>query len=192
MQIPVSVTVPTDQRGLVERRKEPLTFGVPLPRRAVAKDASWSAVSADGRERVVQTRTLDVWPDGSPRWILVDTEVDAPAASPFQLRVRTGATPESGQTGLLRVVRSGTRVVVDTSTATFTVGSGETVPFVSIETAGISALDCTRSGLSIADADGRPCPVRIDSVEVEEAGPVRVAVLSTGRAVTASGRAREV
>ena len=192
MQIPVSVTVPTDQRGLVERRKEPLTFGVPLPRRAVARDATWSAVAADGREHVVQTRTLDAWPDGSPRWILVDTEVDVPAASAFHLRVRAGAAPESGQPGLLRVVRSGTRVVVHTSAATFTVGSGESVPFVSIETAGTSVLDVERSGLSIADADGQPCAVRIDSVEVEDAGPVRAAVLSAGRAVTASGRSLEV
>ncbi len=62
------------------RRAEPLTFGVPLRSGQVA-DAStlrlWDAESL--RPLPSQVRALSRWPDGSARWVLVDTVVELQA-----------------------------------------------------------------------------------------------------------------
>lgn len=68
------------------RVQEPLTFGMPLAR-GVAADTSalrlWDAHT--GEAMPCQTRALSRWPDGSVRWVLVDTRADMPPSGERRL-----------------------------------------------------------------------------------------------------------
>ena len=73
----IPVVAKADESGPVHpRHGVPLTFGVPLPQGVARDDEAWTIVGGDGRQRAVQTRVLDRWPDGSVRWLLVDAQID--------------------------------------------------------------------------------------------------------------------
>src|SRR5262249_32686231 len=58
--------------GSRSRVAEPLTVGVPVPPGLCADGAAVRLLDAGGREMPIDARTLERWPDGSVRWVLVD------------------------------------------------------------------------------------------------------------------------
>src|SRR5256885_14095919 len=66
----VAVTVRRPLGGPLRRRGEPVRLGIPLPKgvcrdeRAIGLDGPWGPMA-------LQARTLDRWPDGSARWVLL-------------------------------------------------------------------------------------------------------------------------
>jgi hypothetical protein len=72
----------------------PVSTGFPLPP-GLAKDDSSIALedTAGGGKLPVQTRVLARWPDGSVRWVLIDTALDLAARRSRKLRVRVSSFP---------------------------------------------------------------------------------------------------
>jgi hypothetical protein len=62
----------------VERKHEPVTTGIPLPRGLVFEKDGIPSLSLKGADNY-QFRTLKKWPDGSVKWVLVDFQADVKA-----------------------------------------------------------------------------------------------------------------
>lgn len=173
---PVTVTV-REPAG-IERQHWPLTFSVPWPRGALPRGGTVAVRGEGGRSLPVQTRVLSTWPDGSTRWLLVDTQVDLRPNQEGHLRVERGTPGEAR--GALRVTSGAERVEVDTGALRFSVPrdhfglleglhpAGEKRPFRG--TVGSLLVAGERSG----DAQ-RPADVR-----VLEQGPLRTRIAMTG------------
>ena len=73
-EIPLLISFGSDRGGAC--RREPITGGVPLPRGAAGDADGWALITASGQSLPVQTIPTDRWPDGSIRWLLIDTQVD--------------------------------------------------------------------------------------------------------------------
>ena len=72
--------VPVEVNNLSEAKASslPLTFGVPLAKGSMSDPKSARILCGD-EESYAQTRVHSRWPDGSPRWVLIDADF------PFQL-----------------------------------------------------------------------------------------------------------
>src|SRR5438105_752684 len=127
-EIPISIDRnPADIRRTA-RRREPVTFGVPLPQGAARDDVTWQLLDAD-RAYPVQAETLDRWPDGSIRWLLVDSQVDVPEGASAALRLVPGRSPDAASAPRIEIHDSATGVVVDTGAAEFRLRAGGGFPF---------------------------------------------------------------
>lgn len=69
--------------------REPVTVGVPFPPAALGSAAEARLFDGD-EELYCQRQVLNTWPDGSVRWLLIDAQVDLPAAAPKTLRLVYG------------------------------------------------------------------------------------------------------
>ncbi len=89
------ITVRARNRSPVHRRNEPITVGIPVPRR-FCTDVACLALS-DGRSArlPLQARALDRWPDGSVRWVLLDFQATASGPEGAELYVSSTRTPSS-------------------------------------------------------------------------------------------------
>jgi hypothetical protein len=166
------------------RRREPLTFGVPLPRGQATDADVWCLRETAGTSFNTQTRTLDRWPDGSVRWMLVDSLADLSLVSPVALTLERRPADSSTVTATLSVVEDAEGVIVETGTARFT--TFHSFPFDEVVVAGDNVIDASRSGLRVIREDGGSCKVSIQRFRVVERGPVRCCVALEGVAQTDS------
>ena len=182
------------------RRREPVTFGVPLPAGAVKDGATWTC---DGQ--LAQARTLDRWADGTCRWVLIDVQADVHGRDVAELTLevqgdieKSGRTEKSGRPGMsggteksanvVTLSESAAGVIVDTGVARFQMRAGGRVPFESVDVGGQAVLDVARSGLTLTDAQGALHAAEIRLVEIEERGPLRSVVRMGGRVSAGGGR----
>src|SRR5262249_9700490 len=132
----------------------------------VLRDASGKAVR-------LQSRALDRWPDGSVRWVLLDWIAEA-NAGPY--RAEVGDSGAVGGPAVKGKGRDGGGMV-DRCAALFEIGK-DRFPFRSVSINGVAVIDVEQSGFRVAD--GWPT---IDSITVEESGPLRTVVSFRGRLV---------
>lgn len=153
-----------------------MTCGVPFPRGILASAEALTLAGANGESVPIQARVLDRWPDGSVRWALLDSRLDwsgAGANYRLGLPATSGATL-AGVRHRLSVVDQAGDVLVDTGVVTFRSRAGGTFPFDRVTDAnGRDLVDASRSGLRVQTGKGQACPVVVDSIDIEESGPVR-------------------
>jgi len=180
--IPCIVRNPGLEHG--RRRREPLTFGVPLPRGAVQPTDRWT-IHVHGVEHAAQTRDLDCWSDGSVRWMLVDSQIDVDPAGHETFELNCGVVVPPPSASAIATVETSDGVTVETSAATFAVRRGTGIL---LESHGPDADRIVSSvvTLTVVDGEGAECDVAISSVSIDERGPLRASVSLTG-AVTRRG-----
>mgnify|MGYP000911722755 FL=1 len=71
----------------------PLRGGVPFPEGAIARPQTLRLRDQQNQELPLQTRALSYWPDGSVRWLLLDTILDLPTVGKTRLFLADGDTP---------------------------------------------------------------------------------------------------
>jgi hypothetical protein len=142
-----------------ERRAEPITMGIPLPKGLVADPARIAVYGPAGRD-LVQARVLDRWPDKSIRWALIDMRADLLGGALPDYFVQIEPTPISPATSDFRVEAAPGSVEVITSRAHFAWRRSDAFPF----------------GLAIHLADGRRIDPAIDQVNIRVSGPLRAEV----------------
>ena len=172
--------------GLQRSRGEPVTFGLPLPRGLEADVARLSM--CDGRGSIVplQARVLNRWSDGSIRWVLVDFSAHFDAGQDPLLQIRFGHHPGDTPVRPASAVEAspeGNGLVIDTGAARFTLAPGPRSPLTAVTVDGRSAQSTGQSGFSAEDAHGQSASVRLESVTLEESGPLRAVVVATGHIV---------
>lgn len=157
----------------VARTAWPITTGFPFPPGAVKDAASISLEDAAGSAKLpVQARVLTRWPDGSARWVLLDTALDLAARQSRKLRVRSGAPPKIERQ---LVVSDGEEAVrVDTGRLRFAVPKKKHALLDKVHLDGGSLPATVTSFMRFAEARevARP-PV---SVKLLENGPLRARI----------------
>jgi hypothetical protein len=171
------VELVVDAPGRTGGRPEPVTCGVPWPRGSLADPGRLALSDSLGQPVALQARTLAKWPDGSVRWVLLDWLAE-PGRGPYRLNPSAGAS--GARPGGVTVEATPAGAVVDTGVARFELGKGGTFPFRTASASGAPALDPERTRFAAEDESGRTFLPRIDSVVVEEPGPVRVLVCLRG------------
>jgi hypothetical protein len=115
--VPINVSV--HERDGLERHRWPLTVSVPFTRGALHAGAPVKVVDEHAKAMAVQVRPLVTWPDGSVRWLLLDTAVDLKAHGEHRLRVEPGTPPRAP--AALHVSETDDGVQIDTGAVRFTV-----------------------------------------------------------------------
>lgn len=77
----------------VPREQAHVRWGIPLPQGLVNADEPLRLVDAAGTVWPTQARDLAQWPDGSRRWVLLDTTADLAARETAQLTLRVPDEP---------------------------------------------------------------------------------------------------
>jgi uncharacterized membrane protein len=178
----VEVTL-TVRNASKRARSEPVRSGVPVPQGQLRGPADVRLVDEDGRALGAAIQCTGRWPDGSVKWLLVDTDVNVPARSDRQLVLTYGNSVKHVPVEeRIHAKESETNVVVDTGRERivfdrrrgdqFDVYRGDdTAPFISV------------AGLTFEAADGRVWTSGAcgqTDVVLEELGPSRVAVRLRG------------
>jgi hypothetical protein len=167
------------------------TLGAPLPRRAVTDVAALGVVDADGAAVDAQLWPLATWPDGSVKWTgIALAATDTPAAG-YRLVDRSSPAPEHVVTV---ADEPGAAVVVDTGAARVTIPRSGPVMVAEIAVDGTVVARSGQIISSVQASPGIPQTERehgvgvVESVEVEQTGPVRAVVRVQGRHRTEQGR----
>jgi len=181
----------------------PVAGGVPFPRGALNSPENVALVGADGAQLPCQVRTLAVWPDGSIKWLLVDTVLTAAQAGPLTLhygpdvrrkavedpllvetvaggvRISGGAVsaeiPASGGAVLNSCTIAGKTLVAAGSPARLVISAVRVPDGAGDEVLPPNSYLCRAGNAALHDGK-----VEIQDVEIEAAGPIRATVCMRG------------
>jgi PcRGLX-like N-terminal RIFT barrel domain len=156
------------------RHREPVSIGIPLPAGQVRSVAKLSLESAGRGDIPLQARPLDLWPDGSVRWLLLDFAADLDTDGLAAFVLRNGKAAEPAPEGL-RISENENELRVSTGIATFGFSVGGAFPFTRVDVGQTQPIACERSGLQI-DLDGQVLEFVIATARVVETGPLRAVV----------------
>ena len=164
------------------RCREPITCGVPWPLGVLFDPTRLMMVDAQGKAVFLQTRSLDHWPDGSVRWVLLDWQADLVDERHATYRVVVGEGPMlTPSHNSLKMTRSVDVVIIDTGTARFTMRQGGRFPFDAVTITDGPAFDPERSSFTLEDETGWRVEPTIEHLELVEDGPIRMVVRMKGR-----------
>jgi len=182
----------------VRRRKPyPVTTGIPFAR-GVLRDAERVRLTAAGKKFPLQTKVLAWWPDKSIKWLLLDFQAP-PGVKSFVLSYGAGVKRAPRVKGIAAKTTA-TAVNIDTGPLKFTVKAGGSGFLDSVSYMGRRLFGSAGKRLNFMDmihtdspADYRPMdryitggkadPSRltVDSVSLEDPGPLRATVVINGR-----------
>jgi len=157
----------------------PITCGIPMPP-GVLKDINCiRLLDSKDSEVCVQARATGLWPDGSVRWLLLNT-IAPPGAEDgdeFRLHFNEGVSHKPDTP--IKIEQNGQQITLDTGAISIRLGSN---PRILIDTVTISgkgqpAMVDVKPCMSIL-VQGEPTPVHANcqQIEVKEDGPVTACV----------------
>jgi len=175
-----------DERAGVSRTETPLTAGVPFPRGLIYSDQEVQIAGVAG-----QFRTLSTWQDGSVKWLLCDFTADVSAHGTSTYYLTNGAGDASGTP--LTATESAESIVVVTGPLKFVVSKTNFNLFQQLwldldEDGNFEAEEemispHAQDGATVTYDSGQQFCSALDggvSVELEEVGPLRLAILAEG------------
>ncbi|KAF0096197.1 MAG: hypothetical protein E1N59_164 [Puniceicoccaceae bacterium 5H] len=161
------------------------TWGLAWPRGAHKANASFAITDAKGKKLPLQTWPTAYWPDGSLKWTA--HAIPAGEVSAGEYSVEPGAT--SKPRNPVKVIRDGDAIVLDNGMVRCVVPRRGDVFIQSLERNGkVTAKDGKLIGMVQGspdiNADVSEFQGKVQSVEIEQDGPVRGVVKITGQHVT--------
>lgn len=171
----------TEGSAAEPRRLEPVRLGVPWPRGVLRQAESVRLVREQGESLPIQTRSLDLWPDGSIRWTLVDFLASTHDSTDVFLQPST--TPDSFHRATPLSCSSsaeGRSISIDTGPVAFSVAVGRKFPLSLSGETGSENSSHPFATLQVLDEEGEECQAEISAVKVVEEGPIRASVEATG------------
>ncbi|HEY2843992.1 MAG TPA: hypothetical protein VGJ09_10085, partial [Bryobacteraceae bacterium] len=163
-----------------------VSFGVPWPRGAIRKGEALHIVDSMGHAIPSQTWPLAYWPDGSMKWTGHALLADAETGGPFTIEPGEIGAPQMPVT----VVDSADSITISTGalTAQLKKTGAQLISSISIGDKLIASngtLVCTLEDRSQYETQRtlreEDFASQIDSVNVEQSGPVRAVVKITGK-----------
>ena len=165
--------------------REPVTFGIPFPPGAVPSPNEARLYDGDA-EQFCQRQPLALWPDGSVRWLLLDSQVDLPGAQPKTLRLVYGRGPTTAvldETGI-SLAETRDEVVLDNGPLRLVCRTRPFELFQSVLLDSVQVLSANESvGFRLADLSGKlysTAACNRTTVTIEAGGPLRAAVRFDG------------
>ncbi len=163
-----------------------VSWGVPWPKGAIRRDATFGVSTRDGRNLALQTWPLAYWPDGSLKWSGFAAIAGPNTVGPLTLT--RGATLLAAG-AIVRVQESDDAVTIDTDSLRCRIARGGQYLFDSLT---IDNREVTRKGRLVCilqkgpELDAANLPPReeftseIRNITVEQSGPVRAVVKLEG------------
>jgi hypothetical protein len=173
---PIAVSV-NDPLG-VSRADWPVSVSVAFPAGALRDPSVIRLTDSAGASLPVQVRTLARWPNGSLRWVLVDTRMNLEAGKKAGFEVRVGDAGSKSHRGrvkfdggALRVVERHDAFEVNTGPLRFQVPKNRFAILDKVEAGGVSLRDGMTSFVVEEDEKLQARPPR--EVRLTENGPLR-------------------
>lgn len=187
--VPVHVE---ESHGLA-RDRDAIRIGIPFAPGTLFDPGLIGIVAPDGAPVPGQARSLARWPDGSVQWLLADALVRIGAQERVTLRVRGGAASDARPNGPASVVQAlvvretQEHFEIDTGVATFVVPRHSAGLPGAVKVGGAPVLGSRGCQLRLRDAAGQAGVAELESLVLEESGPVRATLAGLLR-VSFSGR----
>ena len=158
------------------RNHEPVTFGLPFPKRCLYDTRSLALRAEDGTRTPLQAEVLNRWSDGSIRWALLDFQASCGTETQAIYRLSThGIPPESFDHPTLTIRVTADVAFIDTGVAQFELHrDGRLASSVSQDTRG---ADCR---FRLVDRDGHPHIINTSQITCEVEGALRSVLVATG------------
>ena len=149
----------------------PVRGGIPLPPGFAAEDSNFAITDSTGSAMECQTRALSNWPCGSIRWLLIDLSASLDAGETRHYYLSTDTTPQSPSS----IHSLGT--------------SGLSNGLITIEAtpSGILIANDNIVDLTMENGDGRTYECELEETTIEDLGPVRGTMCSTGHLIDTKG-----
>ena len=157
----------------------PATSGVPLPQGTLADGARCRVLGPDGRPVPAQFRELARWPDGSVKWLLVDTVANTRAGEKTSLMLQYNVDP--ARFGGVEVTETAAAIVLSSGSFRLRLDRERFEPLGG----------AVAGALEIADPDGTvftSANLAPEEMVVEERGPVRATVRVRGQFANSEGK----
>jgi len=167
-----------------------VTWGVAWPQGVHARDTKFTLQGSDGVAVPLQSWSTAFWPDGSLKWTAHAMPADAARSESYVLRAGEPLAPHRA----LQVVESGTEIRLNTGVIEAVIARQGEVLVPRIIRGGEDVLVQGRLVMLQQDRPDRAAATelfngRIDSVSLEQSGPIRAVVKIEGRHASASGSA---
>ena len=169
----------------IDRDREAIRTGVPLARGTVNEVAGLALLDAQQRRLPAQFKVLANWPDGSVKWLLVDTRISVSAGG--DLRVSLARVDAAASADAIEIQQFDDRLRVDTGAAVFEIPRAGDGRFASVSVGGRACLESSGMVVRARGARNAPLTVRLVEAKVEEHGSVRASVACAG-IIEAQGR----
>lgn len=161
----------------------PVSCGIPVPPGMLHDETLARLHGANGEELPVQAETTGVWPDGSTRWLLLNTILRAGASSgtEYHLSLNDGRGVQPAQ--VVQIRREDRGILVDTGALRMVMGGDPQalVDEVWLDGTSQSVMRALRPQLSVL-LDGQSTPVlaTCQQPEVKCEGPLVACIETTG------------
>jgi hypothetical protein len=169
------------------RRNEPVTCGIPWPRGALREVSQLRLFDGKGQLVGLQSRAVDLWPDDSVRWALLDWQAVVETKTTYRVEIGP-ADPPVVDSRRIQLRQDGQCLTIETGAACFVLKSGGRFPFESITVGGQPAIDAERTQLTVESDANLIIRPRIEQIEIIEAGPLRAVVRLSGSLGRAGGK----
>jgi hypothetical protein len=187
IEIPIEIPLLVTETTGIDRRNEPVTFGIPFPRGMLFENSRLVLLNEEGRQVPIQTDTLETWPDRSAKWVLLDFQGEILENTSKKYRLQCRECQEDIPDKGISLTNGDTFIRIDTGAAVFKIDKETFLPFASVEE-NEEALDIQNSRISLEDADGERYFPEIKNLTVETRGPLRVTLKVEGEFRTGRGR----
>lgn len=180
MHIPAQVEEP----ACVARRRYPVTNGCPFPQGQLFDEQHVRLINDRSEELPLQSRILASWPDGSIKWLLLDTQMDLRPREVVPLSIEYGKDIERTalETPLqIKAVDSGLRI----ETGALTAELNNTGPVLIAAMNGQSLQSAPQ--MTVQDADGTMYTGQVETLDLEESNALRAVLRAEGRFVSDDG-----
>ncbi len=179
------VDVTVEEAAGVDRQAWPVTVGVPFAEGQLKDAAALRVSGPDSKPLPLQAQVTAKWPDGSVKWVLLDTQATLPASSKTALHLSWDArtsTAVPAAAAKLQVSADGTGVKIDTGAMSFKLtptGGGipeeVTINSVVVSKGGLNDLSYLTSGPAMNPPETRgnwkrPAPTDAKRVELSANG----------------------
>ena len=182
----LSISIHLQEIYGIDRNREPVRIGVPLPRGVVSDPEVLELVDAEGNVIPLQAKTISKWPDRSAKWVLLDFQasIGADSKKTFQL-LSTNTSSTFSEKVEVQVEKN--EISVNTGRCLFSISSRSTSIIEAVKIGGQNVLAGPVQAL-LSDYKGRECLQVIEKVNVDEKGPLRASISAEGYFKEASGK----
>ena len=167
---------------------EPVSAGIPLARGLLQEPAALAVMHADGRPLPSQAAATARWSDGSVRWALVDFVM--PAGDRREERVTICVCDEAQRPAAqIAVAEHGTAYRVDTGAVRIEVSRDLCAPLTALHWTGPGPGLLALVDVRLEDVARRQFAARLEQLDIEASGPVRLTFAGSGAMVGKRGQA---
>ena len=172
----------------VPRFNYPMTHGCPFAKGELSDPNAVRLMTSGGDELPLQTTILATWPDGSIKWLLLDSQVNLRPKQVLPLQIEYGnATNPTEVTSPLQATPTADGLHVETGVLTVALNrSGSAL----IGQANGCLIQDGQQQMSLTAADGTRYVSQVEHLEIEEQNVLRLVVKAQGGFVSAIGERR--